>query len=186
MGDPAAGGGRGAGTGATYDLVTSVTDADGREVFAVYDAVFGDQPDHDAWRSGVWDRHASRRGFRLARARNGVGGRGRLVGFAYGYTGEPGQWWTDRAAAILGPEVAGLWLGGHFELVSIGVLADARGSGIGSALLRCMCEGLTQERWTLMTTADADDPARRLYARAGWEVLGPGLRDGQVIMGRRR
>ena len=37
-----------------------------------------------------------------------------------------------------------------------------------------------------MTTADADDPARRLYARAGWEVIGPGLRDGQVVMGRRR
>jgi hypothetical protein len=36
-----------------------------------------------------------------------------------------------------------------------------------------------------MTTADADDPTRRLYARAGWEVIGPGLRDGQVVMGKR-
>jgi hypothetical protein len=37
-----------------------------------------------------------------------------------------------------------------------------------------------------MTTADADDPARHLYARAGWEVVGPGLRDDQVVMARRR
>jgi hypothetical protein len=33
---------------------------------------------------------------------------------------------------------------------------------------------------------DADDPARHLYARAGWEVTGPGLDDGRVILGRRR
>jgi hypothetical protein len=37
-----------------------------------------------------------------------------------------------------------------------------------------------------MTTADAADPARHLYAQAGWQVVGPGLRDDQVIMGRAR
>ena len=166
----------------TYDLVTEVTDDDSRAVFAVYDAVFGDQPDHAAWRSGVWDRHTARGGFRLARAYDEE----RLLGFGYGYTGERGQWWTDQTARVLGPEVADEWLGGHFELVSIGVLEDARGTGAGRALLVLLTEGLSQERWLLMTTADADDPARHLYARAGWEVIGPGLRDGQVVMGRRR
>ena len=34
-------------------------------------------------------------------------------------------------------------------------------------------------------TADAEDPARHLYASEGWQVIGPGLRDEQVIMGRR-
>ena len=52
----------------TYDLVTEVTDDDSRAVFEVYDAVFGDQPDQSAWRSGIWDRHVARAGFRLARA----------------------------------------------------------------------------------------------------------------------
>jgi hypothetical protein len=36
-----------------------------------------------------------------------------------------------------------------------------------------------------MTTADTTDPADHLYARAGCEVIGPGLRDNQVMMGRR-
>jgi ribosomal protein S18 acetylase RimI-like enzyme len=170
--------------GTTYDVVTSVTDAESREVFAVYDAVFADLPDHDAWRSAVWDKHAARAGFRLARARSEAGGE--LVGFAYGYTGEAGQWWTDQAAHLLGPEVASAWLGGHFELVSVGVLEEARGRGVGQGLMGRLCDGLPQDRSVLMTTADADDPARRLYARGGWEVLGPGLRGGQVIMGRRR
>jgi ribosomal protein S18 acetylase RimI-like enzyme len=166
----------------TYDLVDEVTDDDGRVVFEVYDAVFGDQPDYAAWRNGVWDRHTVRPGFRLARAYDGQ----RLLGFGYGYTGERGQWWTDQVATVLGPAVAHAWLGGHFELVSIGVLEGARGRGVGGALLDRLTEGLSEERWLLMTTADADDPARHLYARAGWEVIGPGLRDGQAVMGRRR
>ena len=34
-----------------------------------------------------------------------------------------------------------------------------------------------------MTTADPEDPARRLYASQGWVVIGPGLQPDQVIMG---
>ena len=71
-----------------------------RRAVRVYDAVFGDQPDLATWRAEVWDRHAARAGFRLVLARED----GRLVGFAYGYTGERGQWWTDRAAEALPPE----------------------------------------------------------------------------------
>jgi ribosomal protein S18 acetylase RimI-like enzyme len=164
----------------TYDLVTRVTADERRAVFEVYDAVFGDHSDYAAWRSEVWDRHAVRQGFRLARAYDGQ----RLVGFGYGYTGERGQWWTDQAAQMLPPEVADGWLGGHFELVTMGVLAEARGRGVGRALLDRLTDGLSQRRWVLMTTADADDPARHLYAHAGWKVIGPGLRDDQVVMGR--
>lgn len=164
----------------TYDVVSAVSDEDSRGIFAVYDAVFGDQPDYDAWRSGVWDRHTARPGFRLARAHDGE----RLVGFGYGYTGDRGQWWTDQVARILPRGVVEEWLGGHFELVSIGVLADARGAGVGRALLEWLTDGLPHRRWLLMTTADPEDPARHLYARTGWTVIGPGLRDGQVVMGR--
>jgi hypothetical protein len=46
--------------------------------------------------------------------------------------------------------------------------------------------GLTQDRWLLMTTANGADPARRLYASQGWQVVGPGLREGQAILGRIR
>jgi GNAT superfamily N-acetyltransferase len=164
-------------------LVGSVTVADTVELWPVYDAVFGDHPTYDAWREEVWDRHVVREGFRLARARR----RGELVGFAYGYTGRAGQWWTDRVARVLEPDVAREWLGGgHFELVSLGVVPAARGQGVGAQLLAAITDGLPHERWLLMTTSDARDPARRLYARHGWQVLGPGLGEGSVVMGRRR
>src|SRR4051812_2519184 len=96
----------------------TVSESDLAALWPVYDAIFGDHPDIETWRTSVADKHFDRPGFRIARAYD----EDRLVGFGYGYTGEPGQWWTDNAAEALGPEVAVAWLGGHFELVSIGVV----------------------------------------------------------------
>jgi GNAT superfamily N-acetyltransferase len=159
----------------------SAADDDAGQLWPVYDSVFGDQPDFATWREAVWDRHRVREGFRLARAYAD----GTLVGFAYGYTGRTGQWWTDNARTVLEPEVAATWLGGHFELVSIGVLDAARGAGVGRRLMRALLDGLPHDRLLLMTSVDASDPARRLYASEGWQVLGPGTGAGTVIMGRR-
>ena len=153
----------------------------GDQLWPVYDAVFGDHPSESAWREAVWDRHRVRSGFRLARAYDGDG----LVGFGYGYTGEPGQWWTDRARTALAPAVGRAWLGGHFELVSLGVLDRARRAGVGRSLMRALVRDLPHDRLLLMTTDDPADAARRLYAAEGWHVLGPGIGDGTVIMGRR-
>jgi ribosomal protein S18 acetylase RimI-like enzyme len=150
------------------------------ELWPLYRRVFGDFDNVRAWRDGVWDRHSARPGFRLAVAREGDS----LVGFAYGYTGEHGQWWTDRAATVLDPAVASDWLGGHFELVSIGVAETARGAGVGRHVMTALTDGLAQSRWVLMTSADPDAPARRLYRSTGWAVIGPGLSDDRVIMGR--
>jgi len=156
----------------SYDVVTEVSEADTQELWTVYDAVFGDEVDLESWRARTWDLHAAREGRRL-------------VGFAYGYTGQHGQWWTDQASRVLAPDVTADWLGGHFDLVSLGVLEGARRRGLGRALLRELTGDLPHSRWTLSTSADAEDPARHLYASEGWQVIGPGLRDEQVIMGRR-
>src|SRR4051812_19586557 len=126
-----------------------VEDADGSVLWPVYQSVFGDYSDYDTWRGSVWDKHSVRNGFRLARAYDA----NVLVGFAYGYTGEHGQWWTVNARKVLDPEVAQVWLGGHFELVSIGVLDGARRGGIGRELMRVLLEGLPHERLLLMTTS---------------------------------
>ena len=150
------------------------------ELWPLYCSIFGDFDDIDTWHAQVWARHAARVGFRLALARSGDA----LVGFGYGYTGEPGQWWTDAAATVLHPEVASDWLGGHFELVSIGVDEQRRGAGTGRRILAALTDRLPQSRWLLMTSADPEDPARRLYRSTGWAVIGPGLSDQQVIMGR--
>lgn len=158
------------------------TEADTRELWPVYQAVFDDQPDLVTWRTAVWDRHAARVGFRWARAYHDE----ELVGFAYGYTGERGQWWTDRAFEVLPREVASAWLDGHFELVSIGVLPQARCRGIGRVLLDAVTHGLPHERWLLMATSDESEPARRMYASNGWRVIGPGVGDGTVILAKGR
>lgn len=165
----------------TCVVAHSATAADGESLWPVYDQVFGDHPSFGAWREAVWDRHRVRDGFRLARASEGE----QLVGFAYGYTGQPGQWWTDQAASALEPSVAQAWLGGHFELVSLGVVPSARGAGVGRALMRAITDGLPHERLLLMTTADPADPARRLYESEGWRVIGPGIGERTVIMGKR-
>lgn len=163
------------------DVVATVTDRFVRdELWPTYRSVFGDFDDREAWREQVWDRHSARSGFGLALARTG----GRLIGFGYGYTGDHGQWWTDTAATVLHPNVATDWLGGHFELVSIGVEEGARGAGVGRRLMIALTEGLEQSRWLLMTSSDPDDPARRLYRSTGWAVVGPGFSADRVIMGR--
>ena len=163
------------------DLVTAATDADADELWPVYAEVFEETRDLDEWRAGTWDRHVARAGFRLARVRQD----GELVGFAYGLTGEHGQWWTDRVTAVWPADLADRWLGGHFELVSLGVRPAARGRGAGGLLLDSVTAGLAHDRWLLMTTADPADPARRLYASRGWDLVGPGLGETQVILGRR-
>jgi GNAT superfamily N-acetyltransferase len=71
------------------------------------------------------------------------------------------------------------------RVASIGVLDAHRRGGIGRSLMHVLPEGLPHERPLLMTSSDPSDAARRLYASEGWRVLGPGMGDGSVIMGRR-
>jgi hypothetical protein len=92
---------------------------------------------------------------------------------------------ANNARKVLASEVADAWLGEHFELVSIGVGDAARRGGVGRGLLHALLEGLPHERLLLMTSSDPSDPARRLYASQGWHVLGPGVGNATVIMGRR-
>jgi ribosomal protein S18 acetylase RimI-like enzyme len=155
--------------------------SEGSSIWPVYDAVFADHADYGSWRKTVWDPHTVRDGFRLVRAYQEEA----VVGFAYGYTGAYGQWWTDNVSAALDPEVADQWLGGHFELVSIGVAATSRRQGIARRLMHALLEDLPHDRLLLMTSADPDDPARLLYASEGWSVLGPGTTTDKVTMGRR-
>lgn len=123
--------------------------------------------------------HRARAGFRLALAHDGE----RVAGLSWGYAGERGQWWADRVSAAL-PEVATDWIGGHFELVELGVRTEARGRGIGSALLTTILGALPHDRALLTTDADPRDPGHRLYAATGWSLLGT-MPTGEVVMGRR-
>ena len=136
-------------------------------VLHVWIRSLGPIEDPTRWRTERWNRHRSREGFRLVTAHH-LGG---VVGFAYGYTGEHGQYWSDWVAKELGP-VADEWVGGHFEFTELGVLPAFRGCGIGGALHDALLHGLSHSRALLGTFARLEDPAGALYSRRGWKTLG--------------
>jgi ribosomal protein S18 acetylase RimI-like enzyme len=143
----------------------------------------------DVWASahGLAAAHATRREFggeRLPRhtARDGFRFVGafasdlRLVGFVYGYTGAPGQWWYDKVAAALDEEVAPAWLDPpHFELTEIAVAPAYQGRGVGTRLHDEVLAGLPHRRALLSALAE-NTRVVAFYEHRGWRILLPELR----------
>jgi ribosomal protein S18 acetylase RimI-like enzyme len=162
------------------------------ELVAVYRAAFAPPlhhvSDEDAARFGgeILPRHAGRAGFRCRVAREAPGGP--VVGFAYGYTSAPGQWWHDLVARALGADLAERWLGGAFEFVELAVAPAAQGRGLGGRLHDALLAGLPH-RTAVLSTRDAETPAVRLYRGRGWTPLLTGYRfpgggDHWLVLGR--
>jgi ribosomal protein S18 acetylase RimI-like enzyme len=146
-------------------------------IWRCYDEVFGDHDDYESWRTNLFQRHAARDGYRLLT----VSEADTVIAFAWGYIGERGQFWPDLVCEALPPEICSEWVGGHFEVVELGVLEEHRRNGWGHALHDGLLKGI-ERRCLLGTKDDADDPAVRLYLRAGWRKLGV-LRPGVQVMG---
>jgi ribosomal protein S18 acetylase RimI-like enzyme len=92
-----------------------------------------------------------------------------LVGFGYGYTTKPGQWWHDLVRKAIAPQ-ADEWLDNAFELSEIHVLPDYQGYGIGRELLLSLAGGIPHEKM-LLSTPDRDTRAFRLYHHVGFVDL---------------
>jgi len=116
--------------------------------------------------------HAAYPGFRALTAAED--GSGDTVGFGYGFRGAAGQWWHDTVARALasahGAVVAGTWLNDSFEVAELHVVPEYQGHGIGTGLLLRLTSG-RPERTVLLSTRDADSPARRLYRGVGFTDL---------------
>lgn len=113
-------------------------------------------------------RHAARQDFRFLGAFTGDR---KLVGFVYGYTGAPGQWWYDRVARALDDAARARWLDpGHFEFTELAVHPDHQRLGIGSRLHDGVLTGLAHERAMLSALAD-NAPVVSFYRRRGWETV---------------
>jgi ribosomal protein S18 acetylase RimI-like enzyme len=116
-------------------------------------------------------RHAELPGFRATAA---WGPGADLVGFAYGHTSLPGQWWHDRVAAALPPEVAERWLATAFVVVNLAVRPRRRREGVGGRLHDLLLE--TVPHAAAVLTAREDDVAgRALYHGRGWQEIGRDL-----------
>ncbi len=95
---------------------------------------------------------------------------GALVGFGYGYTSLPGQWWHDLVRRALTREAAREWLVDAFELSELHVLPQFQGQGIGRQLLESLCSAIPHAAM-LLSTPDAETRAFRLYRDTGFVDL---------------
>ena len=134
-------------------------------------------------RRAITGRHLSYDGLRAAVALTDEGG---LIGFGYGYNGEPGQWWHDSVADALEEVQRKQWLDHAFELAELHVLPAWQGKGLGRQLLHTVAE---VDRPTMVLSAiDAETAARRLYRSLGFVDLltgfmFPGSSEAYAVMG---
>ena len=144
------------------DLVRRLDD-----VIEVYGTAMGYHAELLQTRRGYVAAHAGRPGFRAVAT---VADDGTLLGFGYGYTSTPGQWWHDQIRASLRRDMARTWLSNCFELVELHVRPTAQGSGIGQRQLRALLTGAVHHT-VLLSTPEADENtsrAWRLYRRFGF------------------
>lgn len=95
---------------------------------------------------------------------------GTLLGFGYGYTTRPGQWWHDLVRRSLDRDTARDWLHDAFELSELHVLPSAQRQGIGQRLLGSLADGIPHAN-LLLSTPDSDTRAFRMYRQQGFVDL---------------
>ena len=136
------------------------------EAMAIYATAMGYPAASGSQRGIHMLRHAA---FDSFRCRAALAADGTMLGFGYGYTSLPGQWWHDLVLrAIAGdPEH---WLGSAFELSELHVLPSAQGGGLGERLLRSLADGLPH-RTMVLSTPEGENRAWRLYRRMGFYDL---------------
>jgi ribosomal protein S18 acetylase RimI-like enzyme len=164
MAEPTAAGS--ASTIAIVDIPRADLPARVAEAMAIYVTAMGYHSSSGAQRGTHLLRHA---GFDSFRCRAALNAEGKMLGFGYGYTSLPGQWWHDlvrRAVAI----DAEHWLGNAFELSELHVIPAAQGAGLGERLLRSLADGLPH-RTMVLSTPEGENRAWRLYRRMGFEDL---------------
>ena len=142
------------------------------QMIAVYAAAMRPPADMLPGRRSIMAGHAVHPGFRALLATED--GSGAPAGFGYGFHGAAGQWWHDTVARALaaaqGPAAAAAWLGDSFEVAELHVAPGHQGHGVGAGLLLRLTSD-RPERTAMLSTRDADTPARRLYRGTGFTDL---------------
>ncbi|WP_367617761.1 GNAT family N-acetyltransferase [Shouchella xiaoxiensis] len=92
-----------------------------------------------------------------------------LIGFAYGYTSSPGQYYHDLLAAALTADRR-QWLDDCFEFVELVVDKAMRRLGGGRILVQSLMEATDCQK-ALLTTQMANQPAITLYKQLNWVAI---------------
>ncbi len=156
-----------------HDLSAKGVDQLKDQIVAVYAAAFAGPPYHRTAEVAIdfadtLPRHAQREFFRLTACRDEEAGR--IVGFGYGYTAHPGQWWYDVVAPVMMDEQRAQWLASAFELTELAVMPEYQGWGIGGRLHDQLLADLPH-RTAVLSTIRLDTPAFRLYRKRGWVIV---------------
>ena len=126
-------------------------------------------------RAPMWTEHTTRRSWQSAAVVVEKDGRQHLAGIAYGYRGEPQQWWQEqvrhgmRAGGWPEAQIRNL-LSNYFELTELHVRPEEQGHGYGEALLRHLLRH-RHEHVVLLSTPEVpeeDNRAWHLYRRLGF------------------
>jgi ribosomal protein S18 acetylase RimI-like enzyme len=142
---------------------------------SVYGAAMHRSPEVVVQRREIIASHTAYPGFLCAAAFDGSNDRddqpdGELIGFGYGYLGAGGQWWHDTVSQALGRDGTRRWLRDGFELAELHVLPAHQGVGLGRRLLADVLSRTTAKH-AVLSTPDAESPARMLYRSFGFEDL---------------
>jgi ribosomal protein S18 acetylase RimI-like enzyme len=142
------------------------------QMITVYAAAMRPPAEMLPGRRSIMAGHAAYPGFRALLATEDESGA--PAGFGYGFHGAAGQWWHDTVAravaAAYGTAAVASWLDDSFEVAELHVAPDHQGHGVGAGLLLHLASG-RPERTALLSTRDADSPARRLYRGVGFSDL---------------
>ena len=137
------------------------------EILVIYAIVHGLSERAIRERDEIMRRHFRRRGYRGFIAVDGD----RLVGFSYGYTGDPGQYWYDKVWAAMTPEQRKEWMEPeHYEFVELAVHPEYQRRGIGGRLHDLLLKE-RPEPVALLTVRADNEPAISLYRKRGWVVV---------------
>ncbi len=137
------------------------------DVISVYGAAMGYHRDLLQTRRSYVAGHVQRPGFRAVAT---LAEDDTLLGFGYGYTSGPGQWWHDQVRSALRRDARRTWLTDCFELVELHVRPDVQGRSIGHRQLSALLSD-QPHRTALLSTPEADEAtsrAWRLYRRFGF------------------
>ena len=126
----------------------------------------------------VWNNEHSSINERILRHSSYKGFRGfvilskedKLIGFSYGYTSLPGQFYHELLAKEFNSEEYHTWLQDCFEFVELAVHPSYRKQGLGKMLITKLLKDV-ENKTSILTTQVMNNSARSLYESLHWIVL---------------